>query len=103
MFSGSGIRLASVLIGILFIIGLIALVNRFGSQLRQRFQASQMVTSTPTPTPFEFLQPESETGEIKGETNYSNLNQVPATGLEILTLPLLFTLLGSGLILRKLS
>ncbi len=65
MFGDSSIRFASIIIGILFILGLILIANRFGSQIRQRISPTKVAENTilPSPSP----QPENF-GQIAGET-----------------------------------
>lgn len=101
MFGESGIRLASIIIGVLFIIGFVVLANRFGGSLRQKLQSTKVaqVTITPTPSPQTFGQ---IIGQTKEETyKVSNVSQIPDTGSETFIIPALFLLFGIGLKLRK--
>lgn len=105
MFGDSGIRLASIVIGIIFIVGLIVVANRFGGQIRQRLQPTRVATATVTPSPSPTGKPAETFGEIvgqtKGEVTYSTATQIPDTGAETLVIPTLISLFGVGLKLRK--
>lgn len=110
MFGDSSIRLASIIIGILFILGLIIVANRFGSQIRQKFSPTRVVSNkiTPSPLPIE-VTPEKGpenfgqiTGETKGETtSLPNVNKIPESGAETIVIPILISTLGLGLKLRS--
>lgn len=98
MFGDSGIRVASIIIGILFIIGLVVLANRFGGQIKQRLQTRVATTTiTPSPSPKTFGQ---IVGQTKGQTT-PEVSQIPGTGAETVVIPVLISLLGIGLKLRK--
>lgn len=110
MFGDSGIKIASIIIGAIFIIGILVLANRFGGSLRERFQNTQVADTNITPTPSNesgFLTPTPDvppafayvTGQTKGAV--SNVNQIPDTGAEMLIIPALISLLGVGIKLRK--
>lgn len=107
MFGDSGLRLASIVIGVIFIIGLIVLANRFGGQIRQRLQTTRVATTTITPTPQEVITPaKPETfsqivGQTKGAITPSDISQIPDTGAETFVIPILFSLFGIGMKLRK--
>lgn len=112
MFGESGIRLASIIIGIVVIIGLIIVANRYGSQIRQRLPGTKVVTSNISPSPEVSLVPTSapETyGQIvdqtKGGITYTppSVSQIPSTGAETIVIPALISLFGLGLKLRKIS
>lgn len=112
MFGDSGFRLASIVVGILFILGLIVIANRFGSQIRQTFQTTKVADATITPSPALIDNSESaqidtqteNTAEVKGGLTYApNTTKVPDTGAEVLIIPSLFSLFGMGLKLRKTS
>lgn len=105
MFGDSGIRLASIVVGIIFVIGLIVVANRFGGQIRQRLQPTRVATATITPPPKEAVkQPESFgqiVGQTKGGTSSPQVSEIPDTGVETLVIPALISLFGLGLKLRK--
>ena len=106
MFGYSGIRIASIIIGIIFIIGLIVVANRFGGQIRQKLQTTEVASSTITPSPKEKEQPETFgqiINESKGEITYTapSVEQIPDTGAETLIIPGLVSLFGLGLYFRK--
>lgn len=105
MFGESGIRIASIIIGIIFILGLVVVANRFGGQIRQKLQTTKVASITITPSPTPVIESLAEiTGQTKGETiNSPQVNMIPDTGAETLILPVLITSLGIGLKLRKSS
>lgn len=101
MFGDSSIRLASIIIGILFILGLIIVANRFGSQIRQKFSPTKVASDkiTPSPLPIEVTpEKEPENGET---TSLPNVNKIPESGAEAIVIPILISTLGIGLKLRK--
>lgn len=115
MFGGSGVRLISIIVGIVFVLGLVVLANRFGGQIRERLQ-TRVATSTitPTPSPAEIsdnpqtsfgntMGVESTTQTKGGVTTYSGsqVSEIPDTGAETLLIPGLISLFGIGLKLRK--
>lgn len=110
MFGDSSVRLVSIIVGIIFIIGLLVVANRFGGQIRQRLQnrvANATVTPTPSPAVFPTNVPASDFGQIVGETkggytySGSQVKQIPDTGAETVLIPALITMFGIGLKLRK--
>lgn len=117
MFGGSGVRLVSIIVGILFVLGLVVLANRFGGQIRERLQtriATSTITPTPSPTEVSTTSDNGQTsfGEVasttitnqtKGGTTYNGnqVSEIPDTGAETIVIPGLLTLFGVGLKLRK--
>lgn len=109
MFGDSGIRLASIIIGILFILGLIVVANRFGSQIRQKISPTQIAgnTITPSPSPIEATPVPENFGQMVGETkggttiSQPNVNKIPESGAETIMIPILVSSLGLGLKLRS--
>lgn len=104
MFGDSGIKFISIIIGVIFLIGLVIVANRFGGRIREKLQLTKVATTTITPTPTVDF---SNVGEVSGETTnnniYSQVSQTPDTGVETLFIPLLISLFGLGLKLRKAS
>lgn len=104
MFGYSGIRVASIIIGIIFIIGLVVVANRFAGQIRSKLKNTKVISSTITPSPEEKSETFSQIiGETKGEITYTapSVEQIPDTGAETLIIPSLFSLLTIGFFLRK--
>ncbi|MBI2029715.1 hypothetical protein HYT02_04820 [Candidatus Gottesmanbacteria bacterium] len=111
MFGGSGVRLVSIIVGILFVLGLIVLANRFGGQIRERLQ-TRIADTTSTPTPQPSISPVEQVtfGDISGESTTTKggltyqgnqVSEIPDTGAETLLIPGLISLFGIGLKLRK--
>lgn len=109
MFEDSNIKIASIVIGILFIIGLIFLANRFGGQLRNRLQSQKTPNVNITPTPSQM--PSQSFGQIigqgqtKGESVQNSqppkATQIPNTGAETLVIPGLIATLFIGFKLKS--
>lgn len=108
MFGNSGIRIASILIGILFIVGLIFVANRFSNQIRNRFSQTEVANGQVSPTPAVQSQvsPTPQTGTSLGSTTTKggiNVNQIPNTGPDLIIVPVLVATLFAGLKLRKVA
>lgn len=110
MFGDSSVRLVSIIVGIIFIIGLLVVANRFGGQIRQRLQnrvANATITPTPQPSAFPTQSPPDSFGQIVGETkgdytySGSQVKQIPNTGAETIFISALLSMFGIGLKLRK--
>lgn len=101
MFGDSSVRLVSIIIGVIFIIGLLVVANRFGGQIRQRLQ-SRVANATITPTPSIKASFPTQ-APVKGEYTYSGtpVKQIPDTGAETIVIPALLSMFGIGLKLRK--
>ncbi len=118
MFGNSGIRIVSIVIGVLFIIGLIFVANRFGSQIKNRFATTEVANestsptptprvSNPTPTKASFDTSKTTTDQTKGAATTKGgvvpVEKTPKTGPEMLLIPAFVGTLAIGLKLRKLA
>ncbi len=111
MFGESGIKIASIIIGLIVIVGIIIVANRYGSQIKQRLNTTKISSLKVTPTPSVITPTEIPdsfgqiVGQTKGEITYNppSVAQIPSTGAEIVVIPALISLLGIGLKLRRLA
>lgn len=100
MFGRSGVRLTSIIIGIVFILGLIVAANRFSTQLKQKIKASQ-------PDKNVAIQPQiSVAPEAGSQTSISpnpEVTTIPETGVNVFYVSMLLVLIAAGVLLRKKS